>query len=389
MNKKIDSSRILDILIQNSLLEQITWNSPEDKTKYQTTSMQNKSDKQQGLSTASEKLKITGATNLFDKKTGLATQDFKNTNNGWNFYKNGRVHDNKGRRGNYKFNASTSTLDITWDKKKYGEAKGIPHWVYAIIIAAIGVGLGKFGARPLMKFLTNKGITLRYLMKGGFYKEAWQRFRGKDGKVFVEDGIEKLHSLGKITREERDEMLTLIKNDPEVAIKLETEYFQSGLNLFMKGGKGAPTVDEFLASLSEKLRKKYGEQIKKIEQERKQGISSKVKTKKMSNITPTAVKSTYSKISGVTGDQFDKVINGTKAQSILNDFRAQFGNVTTQREIEKLKNVIISGKASKINKNFKTRDEFETFITKTTPNVKLTQQIELEWMKYQLKRLFK
>lgn len=388
MNKKIDSSRILDILIQNSLLEQITWNSPEDKTKYQTTSMQNKSDKQQGLSTTPEKLKISGATNLFDKKTGLANKDFKNANNGWNFYKNGRVHDDKGRRGNYKFNASTSTLDITWDKKKYGEAKGIPTWVYAIIVTAIGVGAGKFGAAKLMTFLTKKGITLRYLLKGGFYKEAWQRFRGKDGKVFVEDGIEKLHSLGKITREERDEMLTLIK-DPEIAIKLETEYFKQGLNLFMKGGKGAPTADEFLASLSERLRKKHGEQIRKIERERKQAATGKVKPTKMSNIIPKPIKSTYSKISGVTAKQFDKVINGTKAQSILNDFRALFGDLTTRQEIDKLKNAIISGKASKINKNFKTRNEFETFITKTDPKIINKQQVELEWVKYQLKRLFK
>lgn len=388
MNKQPDSSKLLDILLRNMLLEQITWNSPEDKTKYQTTSMQNKSDKQQDLSTTPEKLKISGATNLFDQKTGLAKQDFKNANNGWNFYKNGRVHDNKGRRGNYKFNASTSTLDITWDKKKYGEAKGIPYWVIAIIVAAIGVGNKKFGAAKLMTFLTNKGITLRYLMKGGFYKEAWQRFRGKDGKVFVEDGIEKLQSLGKITREERDEMLTLIK-DPEIAIKLETEYFEEGLKLFMKGGKGAPTADEFLASLSEKLRKKHGEQIRKIERERKIAATGKVKPTKMSNIMPKAVKTTYTKIPAVTGEQFDKVINGTKAQSIINDVRTNYNPIAVRTELDKLKNAIISGKASKINKNFKSISEFESFMKKLDSKFFYNREVELEWAKHRLKQLFK
>jgi hypothetical protein len=396
MNKQPNSSKILDILLRNMLSEQIKWDRPEDKKRYQYQSLQTKDPKdiQRG---GTERIKMTGGTELFDKKTGLSKKDFKDIAQGWNFYKNGRIHDAKGRRGNSKFNASTGTLDITWDEKKYGKAseQGLDPRFYTVLFLIIGIGTRGFGASKLIKFLKGKGVSLRYLMRGGIYKDAWNWFRGKNGKVNMEAGVEKLYAEGHITRELRDEMLERLK-DPRIAIEMETAFMKNSLSEFMKGGPNAPTAKEFLASLTDKLRDKYGEQIRNIERKRtKTSTVSKLKPKTMSSITPKAVKNTYTKLSPVTGEQFDKVIKGTKAQSIIDDIRATFGDVTARREIDKLKNSLVSGKASKINKNFKSKSEFETFITKTdpkiinTPRIFNTQQIELEWAKHRLKQLFK
>lgn len=401
MNKQLDSSKLLDILLRNTLLEQITWDKPEDKKRYQYQSLQTKSaddvNRRKGTERIENVTSIPGWNKLKFDSAGHSTQDFSLTypvgsDDKLQYYKNGRVQDKKGNTGTYKFISKPKpVIEIKWDAKKYGKAseQGLDPRFYTVLFLIIGIGGGGFGVAKLIKFLKGKGVTLRYLMRGGIYKDAWNWFRGKNGKVNMEAGVEKLYTDGHITRELRDEMLERLKN-PQIAIEMETAFMQQSLREFMKGGPNAPTAKEFLASLTDKLKDKYGEQIRNIERTRtKPATVSKIKPTRMSSITPKAVKTTYTKIPTVTAEQFDKVINGTKAQSIIDNALANYNSIAVRAEINKLKNAIISGKASKINKNFKSISEFETFMKKLDSKFFYNREVELEWTKYRLKQLFK